>query len=81
MVHNLTEGLGIAAPAAERGQIGLGRVVALALIAGAAIVGAGSAAFSPTISSASSSSQPPPALRSRSSPRLGDIWFGARLGG
>ena len=35
MVHNLTEGLGIAAPLAERGRIGLGRLAALALVAGA----------------------------------------------
>jgi zinc transporter, ZIP family len=41
MVHNLTEGLGIAAPAAERKHVGLGRLAALALIAGApTIVGA-----------------------------------------
>jgi zinc transporter, ZIP family len=41
MVHNLTEGLGIAAPIARGGRIGLGRLAALALIAGApAIAGA-----------------------------------------
>jgi zinc transporter ZupT len=41
MVHNVTEGLGIAAPAAERRTVGLGRLVVLALIAGApTIVGA-----------------------------------------
>jgi zinc transporter ZupT len=41
MVHNVTEGLGIAAPLAEGRRIGLGRLAALALIAGApAIVGA-----------------------------------------
>lgn len=41
MVHNVTEGLGIAAPIAERPSVGLGRLVALALVAGApAIVGA-----------------------------------------
>jgi len=41
MIHNVTEGLGIAAPAAEgRAQVSLGRLVALALIAGApAILG------------------------------------------
>jgi zinc transporter, ZIP family len=42
MIHNVTEGLGIAAPVAERAQpIGLGALVALALVAGApAIPGA-----------------------------------------
>jgi zinc transporter, ZIP family len=41
MIHNVTEGIGIAAPAARGARIGLGRVVALALIAGApAIAGA-----------------------------------------
>ena len=41
MVHNVTEGLGIAAPIAEGGRVGLGRLVALALVAGApAIPGA-----------------------------------------
>jgi zinc transporter, ZIP family len=41
MVHNITEGLGIAAPIARGARIGLPRLVALALIAGApAIVGA-----------------------------------------
>jgi zinc transporter ZupT len=42
MVHNLTEGLGIAAPIADGGRpAGLGRLAALALIAGApAILGA-----------------------------------------
>jgi zinc transporter ZupT len=42
MVHNLTEGLGIAAPIADGGRaIGLGRLATLALIAGApAILGA-----------------------------------------
>jgi zinc transporter, ZIP family len=41
MVHNLTEGLGIAAPIANGGQIRAGRLVALAVIAGApAIAGA-----------------------------------------
>jgi ZIP family zinc transporter len=41
MIHNVTEGLGIAAPAAERKRVGLGRLAALALIAGApTIVGA-----------------------------------------
>jgi ZIP family zinc transporter len=41
MVHNLTEGLGIAAPMAEGRRPGWGRLVALALIAGApAIAGA-----------------------------------------
>jgi ZIP family zinc transporter len=41
MVHNITEGLGIAAPIAERGKVSLGRLAALALIAGApAIPGA-----------------------------------------
>ena len=35
MVHNVTEGLGIAAPVAERARVGLGRLAALALIAGA----------------------------------------------
>ncbi|HEV8602802.1 MAG TPA: hypothetical protein VGQ68_05325 [Gaiellaceae bacterium] len=41
MVHNVTEGLGIATPIAERGRVGLGRLAALALIAGApAIPGA-----------------------------------------
>jgi zinc transporter ZupT len=41
MVHNITEGLGIAAPVAEGHQVGLGRLAALALVAGApAIVGA-----------------------------------------
>ncbi len=41
MVHNVTEGLGIAAPIAEGGRVGTGRLVALALIAGApAILGA-----------------------------------------
>jgi len=41
MVHNVTEGLGIAAPIADRGRVGLGRLAALALIAGApAIPGA-----------------------------------------
>ena len=41
MVHNVTEGLGIAAPIAERGRVSLGRLAALALIAGApAIPGA-----------------------------------------
>ena len=41
MVHNVTEGLGIAAPIAEGGRAGLGRLAALALIAGApAIPGA-----------------------------------------
>jgi zinc transporter ZupT len=41
MVHNITEGLGIAAPAAERSSVPVGRLVALALVAGApAIFGA-----------------------------------------
>jgi zinc transporter ZupT len=41
MVHNVTEGLGIATPIAERAQVSLGRLAALALIAGApAIPGA-----------------------------------------
>jgi zinc transporter, ZIP family len=41
MIHNVTEGIGIAAPAARGARIGLGRVGALALIAGApAIAGA-----------------------------------------
>jgi zinc transporter, ZIP family len=41
MVHNITEGLGIAAPIARGERIGLSRLLALALIAGApAIVGA-----------------------------------------
>jgi zinc transporter ZupT len=41
MVHNVTEGLGIAAPIAEGKRVSLGRLVALAVIAGApAIVGA-----------------------------------------
>ena len=41
MIHNVTEGLGIAAPIADRGRVGLGRLAALALIAGApAIPGA-----------------------------------------
>jgi ZIP family zinc transporter len=35
MLHNVTEGLGIAAPAAEGERTGLGRLAALALIAGA----------------------------------------------
>jgi zinc transporter ZupT len=41
MVHNVTEGLGIAAPVAEGRRVGLGRLAALALVAGApAILGA-----------------------------------------
>jgi zinc transporter, ZIP family len=41
MVHNVTEGVGIAAPIAEGGRVSLGRLAALALIAGSpAIVGA-----------------------------------------
>jgi len=41
MVHNVTEGLGIAAPVAEGRRVGIGRLAALALIAGApAILGA-----------------------------------------
>ena len=41
MVHNITEGLGIATPIASGGRVGLPRLGALALIAGApAIVGA-----------------------------------------
>jgi ZIP family zinc transporter len=41
MVHNVTEGLGIAAPIARGARIGLGRLAALALVAGApAIAGA-----------------------------------------
>jgi ZIP family zinc transporter len=41
MVHNVTEGLGIAAPIADRARVGIGRLAALALIAGApAIPGA-----------------------------------------
>ena len=41
MVHNVTEGLGIAAPIAEGRRVGLSRLAALALIAGApAIAGA-----------------------------------------
>jgi zinc transporter ZupT len=41
MVHNVTEGLGIAAPIADGGRAGIGRLAALALIAGApAIAGA-----------------------------------------
>jgi len=41
MVHNITEGLGIAAPVARGARVGLARLAALALIAGApAIVGA-----------------------------------------
>ena len=41
MVHNVTEGLGIAAPIADGGRAGIGRLAALALIAGApAILGA-----------------------------------------
>ncbi len=41
MVHNVTEGLGIVAPIAEGRRTGAGRLVALALVAGApAILGA-----------------------------------------
>ena len=41
MIHNVTEGLGIAAPIAEGERVGLGRLAALTLIAGApAILGA-----------------------------------------
>jgi ZIP family zinc transporter len=41
MVHNVTEGLGIATPIAERSKVSVGRLAALALIAGApAIPGA-----------------------------------------
>ncbi len=41
MIHNVTEGLGIAAPVAEGSRPGVGRLAALALVAGApAIVGA-----------------------------------------
>jgi zinc transporter ZupT len=41
MLHNVTEGLGIAAPVAEGGRAGLGRLTALALVAGApTVVGA-----------------------------------------
>jgi ZIP family zinc transporter len=41
MVHNVTEGLGIAAPIADRARVGIGRLAALALIAGSpAIPGA-----------------------------------------
>jgi ZIP family zinc transporter len=41
MVHNVTEGLGIAVPVAEGRSVGLGRLVILALVAGApAIAGA-----------------------------------------
>jgi zinc transporter, ZIP family len=41
MVHNVTEGLGIAAPIADGARVSLGRLAALALVAGApAIVGA-----------------------------------------
>jgi ZIP family zinc transporter len=41
MVHNVTEGLGIAAPIAEQSRVSVGRLAALALIAGApAIPGA-----------------------------------------
>jgi ZIP family zinc transporter len=35
MVHNVTEGLGIATPIAREGRVGLGRLAALALVAGA----------------------------------------------
>jgi len=35
MVHNVTEGLGIATPIADRERVGLGRLAALALVAGA----------------------------------------------
>ena len=35
MVHNVTEGLGIATPIADRQPVGLGRLAALALVAGA----------------------------------------------
>jgi zinc transporter, ZIP family len=35
MVHNVTEGLGIATPIAKEGRAGVGRLVALALVAGA----------------------------------------------
>jgi zinc transporter ZupT len=34
-VHNVTEGVGIAAPVAERARVSLGRLAGLALIAGA----------------------------------------------
>jgi zinc transporter, ZIP family len=41
MIHNVTEGLGIAAPIAEGGKVSLGRLTALAFIAGApAVIGA-----------------------------------------
>jgi len=41
MVHNVTEGLGIAAPMADGARVGLARLAALAVVAGApAIVGA-----------------------------------------
>jgi zinc transporter ZupT len=41
MIHNITEGIGIAAPAAKGAAVSLGRLAALALIAGGpAIVGA-----------------------------------------
>ena len=35
MLHNVTEGLGIAAPVAEGGRAGLGRLAVLAAVAGA----------------------------------------------
>jgi len=41
MIHNVTEGLGIATPASETGRVGAARLGALALVAGApAILGA-----------------------------------------
>jgi zinc transporter ZupT len=41
MIHNVTEGLGIAAPIAEQGTAPVARIVTLALVAGGpAIVGA-----------------------------------------
>ena len=71
MVHNVSEGLGIAAPIAD-GQATASRVrlAALVAIAGApTILGAWIGGYLTNDSSASSSSPPLPALRSRSSSR------------
>ena len=81
MVHNVTEGLGIAAPIADGGRsASLGRLAALALVAGAP---ADPRRLDRRLrherrARRRSSSPRPPAPRSRSSSRSGATWRAAR---
>ena len=82
MVHNVTEGLGIAAPVAEGRPVGVGRLAVLALVAGApAIAGAWIGGFLSTTSWRCCSSPSPSAPPSRSWWRWAATSPGARPAG